>query len=265
MTEASPAAFYVPLGDGRFRATAHTVGPWDPGQQHAGPPSALLARAVERCGDGAGTLVHRVALDVLGPVPVDEVTVTARVVRPGRRVQLVEAELTAGGRTAMRAAAWRVDATPTGAAPVTHADLLPGPGPLPEARDFPAGWVRGYLDAVEWRPVSGGFTEPGPTTVWARPRLPLVDGEDHTPLTRLLTVADSGNGASAVLDPREWLFVNTDLTVHLHREPAGEWVGLDAATSLDGYGAGTAATVLHDTAGPVGRAAQALVVTPRHG
>ncbi len=99
--------------------------------------------------------------------------------------------------------------------------------------------------------------------MWARQGVALVAGERPTGLQRLFVVADSGNGVSSVLDPLEWLFVNSELTVHLYREPAGEWIGLDAATAIGPDGVGTAFSVLHDGEGPVGRGAQALLVRPQ--
>jgi hypothetical protein len=116
---------------------------------------------------------------------------------------------------------------------------------------------------MEWRMLHGAFDQPGPATVWARQRVDLVDGEEPTGLQRLLTVADSGSGASGWLDPREWWFINPELTVHLHREPVGEWICLDANTVIGPDGVGTAYSVLHDCSGPVGRGAQALLVRRR--
>jgi hypothetical protein len=99
--------------------------------------------------------------------------------------------------------------------------------------------------------------------VWARQGVDLVAGEAPTGLQRLFVVADSGNGVSGRLDPHEWLFINSELTVHLHREPRAEWIALDAATAIGPDGVGTAFTVLHDADGPVGRGAQALVIRPQ--
>jgi hypothetical protein len=76
-------------------------------------------------------------------------------------------------------------------------------------------------------------------------------------------VADSGNGISNVLPIGEWLFINPELTVHLHRYPTGEWLAVDALTTLSRGGAGLAESRLHDLDGPVGRAAQALLVARR--
>ena len=94
-------------------------------------------------------------------------------------------------------------------------------------------------------------------------RLPLVEGEEPTPLQRVLVAADSGNGVSATLDWSAYLFINVDLTVHLHRLPAGEWVCLDAVTTPEPTGIGLADTALHDERGPIGRALQTLLVRER--
>jgi hypothetical protein len=121
----------------------------------------------------------------------------------------------------------------------------------------------GYMAAIEWRMVRGDFASPGPATVWARLRYPLVPGEEPSPLERVLTVADSGNGAAAELDFARWLFINPELTVHLHREAVGEWICLDASTAISAGGTGLATSVLSDLDGPVGIGAQSLLVTPR--
>ena len=253
-------SFYRPLGDDRWDSTVHTTGPWDPRFQHGGPPSALLARAIERTEPRDEMVVARVAVEILGPVPVGELTLTARVARPGRSVELVEAVLSAGGREVVSARAWRV--TRTGASAV---GVGAAPPALPEtaADQVPTGWVDGYLSAVEWRFVRGHWSEPGPTAAWSRLRHPLVPDEEPSPLQRVLAVADSGNGLSTVLDPTRWLFINPELTVHLHREPVGEWVCVDATTTISTGGAGLATTALSDVEGPIGVGAQSLLVAPR--
>ena len=116
---------------------------------------------------------------------------------------------------------------------------------------------------MEYRFVSGRFLEPGPATVWMRMRHPLVAGEQPSPLQRVLIAADSGNGVSATLDWSRYLFINVDLSVHLHRLPAGEWVCLDAITIPEPTGIGLADTALYDERGPIGRALQTLLVRER--
>jgi Thioesterase-like superfamily len=258
-----PEAFFLPAGPDRFRATDLTRGPWDPGLQHAGPPAALLGRAVERHGDRAGLQVARVTFEIMRPLPIAELAVATRTLRGGRSIELVEATLSAGEVEVMRATALRVRTADLD----LPAGLVPGPRlPGPEAGRvmpfFPTGQDVGYHMAMEVRFVAGSFLELGPATAWMRMRHPLVPGEPPSPLCRVLVAADSGNGVSGSLDYQRWRFINPDLTVYLLRPPAGEWVALEAATTA-AAGVGLADTALHDEQGPIGRAAQALFVDRR--
>jgi hypothetical protein len=254
-----PRAFFEQDGD-RFVPSEATRGPWDPTAQHAGPPAALLGRAIERCSPREGMRVGRVTFEILRPVPLAPVEVEARITRPGRSVELLEAWLSGPEGELMRARAWRLQA---GEVELDAPGEPPPPGPDRGAPGdfFPTGQDVGYHTAMEYRFVSGAFLEPGPATVWMRMRLPLVEGEEPTQLQRVLVAADSGNGVSAALDWRRYLFINTDLSVHLLRPPDGEWVCLDAVTHVDGLGLSD--TALWDERGRIGRAAQTLLVRPR--
>lgn len=256
-------SFYVPLGDGRWQATAHTTGPWDAAAQHGGPPSALLGRAMQRCQPRDDMIIARFTCEILRPIPVGEIGVEARLARPGRSVELLEATASAGGREVARASAWRV--LRTSSDPVPSRYQAPAGLPYGPTRMRQAGWVDGYLSAIEWRAARGGFDAPGPATIWTRMRYPLVPDEKPSPLDRVLTIADSGNGASWELNLARWHFINPELTVHLHREAVGEWICLDAQTVISPGGAGLATSVLSDLDGPVGVGAQSLLVAPRPG
>jgi acyl-Coa thioesterase superfamily protein/acyl-CoA thioesterase superfamily protein len=252
-------AFFVPLGDGRFRATERTSGPWDPRHQHAGPPSALLTGLLERTAPRDDTVLARVTVEILGAVPIEEVEASTTVERPGRSVELLAGELRAGGRAVLRARAWRVLASPVGT-PLSEPVALPDKASVPPPL---RGETFGYAHAIEWRWARGDWAERGPAAAWTRMGIPVVEGEEPTPRQRVMVVADSGNGASNVLDWSRYLFINTELTVHFLREPVGEWVLLDARTEIAEGGAGLATSVLSDRSGPVARGAQALLVAPR--
>ncbi|HET9140504.1 thioesterase family protein [Actinophytocola sp.] len=255
-------AFFEPLGGGRFRSTEHTNGPWAEGSQHLGPPSALLTRELERLPTTTPSMISRITVEILGPVPVAELEVSAAVERPGRSVELLAGEIRAGGRTVVRGRAWRIVRSDSTAVLAGFPDpISPPEEAVPVTR--PEGWGNGYLDAMEWRALRGSFAGPGPATIWARAQVDLVAGEPASGLQRLLTVADSGNGVSNRLDPRHWWFINTELTVHLYREPTGEWIGIDANTVIGPDGIGAALSTLHDLDGPVAAGAQSLMVRPR--
>jgi hypothetical protein len=260
-----PPALYLPTDDG-FEATALTIGPWDPAFQHAGPPAALLARAVERASGIEGGQSVRLAYDILGPVPVGPMRITTSTVRAGRRIELLEAVLSgADDRPLMRLTAWRMRIRDEGA-PAADAGPVPVATGPEESRPETAGFFTqevAYHRALDWRFASGTFNGPGPAAAWTRSLCPLVEGEPITPLEHLLVMTDAASGISTSLDWRAATFANVDLTVSLHRPPRGEWLGVDARTVYGGTGAAQAFGVLFDAEGVIGRSAQALFVEPR--
>lgn len=265
---ALPAAFYEPEGDG-FTSTALTRGPWDRGHQHAGPPAALLARAIEAASGIAGGQTVRLSYDILRAIPIGALRVHARVLRPGRRVEQVEATLTTADEAAttlMRATAWRMRsqrvALPAGSLAEEEPRL---PGPDAGRPGGFASWTEevAYHRALDWRFLHGAFDRPGPAAVWTRLNAQLVAGEPPTPLERLLVMADAASGVSSALDWKAYTFVNVDLGIHLRRPPEGEWVAMDATTHLGETGTGLCTSVLSDTRGPLGVSTQSLLVEPR--
>jgi hypothetical protein len=118
----------------------------------------------------------------------------------------------------------------------------------------------GYHTGVETRMARGTFGS-GRAAAWMRQRVPLVLGETPSPAQRVLTVADSGSGVGAAFDPARFVpVINADLTVALHRLPDGEWIGLDALTTLEARGVGLTRTGLYDVRGPIGEGLQSLVI-----
>jgi acyl-Coa thioesterase superfamily protein/acyl-CoA thioesterase superfamily protein len=271
-----------PDGD-RYEPSELTRGPWDPDSQHAGPPAALIGREIEHLASDTPRQVGRITFEILRAVPIAPLRVEARIARPGRSVELVEAALSDDEGEVMRATGWRlrvedVDVPPAlssaqGESPgdaaqssgaVLHPGLAPpGPDESSARGFFDTGQAVGYHTAMESRFASGAFREPGPAKVWMRMREPLVAGEEPSPLQRVLVAADSGNGVSATLDWSRFVFINVDLTVHLNRLPDGEWVCLDAITIPEPTGIGLSDTALYDERGPIGRAAQTLLVAER--
>ena len=256
-----PSALYRPLGDDAYEATELTIGPWSADAQHGGPPAALLGREVERRSGIPGGQTVRLAFDILGPVPVGRLQLSSRVLRPGRRVELVEATLDAGDRPLMRVTAWRTRtaAGPDGPAePAPHTPEDGRPGDLRFFRQDVA-----YHRALDWRVVSGDFTRPGPAAAWTRPLCALVEGEPMTPLEHLLVMTDASSGLSSVLDWSTTSFANVDLVVALRRPPRGRWLATDAVTHLGGSGTAQCFAALYDADGLVGRSSQSLLVEPR--
>lgn len=259
-------ALFTPEGAG-FVSSPITRGPWDPAMMHGGPPAALIARAVEATQPGDELAVTRLTIELLGGVPLGPLTVSTSLAKPGRRFQIVDATLAAGGRTACLARAVRIRRAdlPEAAAVPADDDVATLPSPE-EGEELPlyVSPERGmfYPDGAEIRRV-GGELGSGHIVVWIRLRGELLPGEPPSPLARTAAAADFANGVSFVLPFERWLFANTELTIHLVRQPQGEWIGLDARTTTDASGAGLASATLHDARGPFGSCAQSLFVEPR--
>lgn len=267
--DTAPRSAYTPTAAGSYRASALTRGPWDDAHQHGGPPIALVCRAIEAVAAAQGLgHIARLTANLLRPVPIGELAVEVQADYVGRNAGHYSARLCADGKELLRCTALAQRE-----APLVLPPGLPG-HPLPQALAPPqdcvpavfpfAGRVVGYADLVEGR-LAGGTIFKGPSAIWFRLRQPLVDGESASPYQRVAVAADSGNGISAVLDLRRYLFVNADLTINLLRRPRGEWIGVDAHTLLGPDGSGLAESALYDEAGRIGRATQSLTVRPRGG
>ena len=258
-------SIFLADGDG-FTPTAHARGPWDAQALHGGAPAALMTAAFERVEPGSELGIARLGFDFLRPIPFAPLTLSAQIVRAGRRVQELAGELRSGEELIARARALRVQEVPSGLPEIAAAphERMPGPEAASALRfalaDLDLDSFAASAMEMRWLDDPGSL---GPARVWMRLRHPLVPGQTASPLARLAAAADFGNGVSATLPFERFLFINADLTIHLHRRPLGEWIGLDARTLLHSGGSGLAESVLHDLHGTVGRAVQTLVVQPR--
>jgi hypothetical protein len=281
-------AVFVPDGP-RFVATELARGPWDPRAQHGGAPAALMVRAFERLAGADGLLFARVTYEFLRPVPLAALDVQAEVIRSGRRMALLDGSIADGdGTELVRGRALRVRPAETARGAENSGRPIPGdasgsqqpaPGkgsPRPDCA-APAGpdstapsepFARATrpmfaTDAMEIRFTYGHFGEQGPAGAWFRLQVPLVAGESTSSLQRLAATADFGNGISSIVSWEDHLFINPDLTLYIDREPAGEWIHLDAETRIAPDGIGMASGALRDQQGSVGHATQALVIQRR--
>ncbi len=258
-----PDALFV-ADDDRLVPTVLTRGPWSAAHQHGGPPAAILARAIERAaGEPEALQIARFVVDFARPIPIEPLAVRVERVRDGRRAQGFVATLAAHGQELARANALVIRTEAVALPPRSTDEPLLPPPELSAPFEFPFFLdAIGYHTAVETRLARGVFGT-GRMAAWMRLRYPLVAGETPSPVQRLLVVADSGSGVGAALDPTRFIFVNADLSVSLHRPPAGDWVGLDATTTIEPHGLGLTRTGLYDTRGQIGQALQSLVVGHR--
>ena len=276
---AVPRAYFVPRGENVFAATPFTVGPWSGKLQHAGPPSALVARAFEQKARELGhPLVPRLSMFILKPIPAIDAlfAVDVSIIRKGAAVSHLEASLKllkkgGQGDEVIRAHAvcYRestIDDLPRLA--VQRAGIACPPSPEASAPvSFPTGWwngasEHGYNKSMTLKIAGGDGISNGPCAIWSRVEVAVVEGEVATPLQRLIAFADSGNGVSACVPPATVNFMNCDVTLHLNRMPRGDWMCLDARTDMSTQGFGLATTRLFDAEGFIGTSNQSLFVSP---
>lgn len=251
--------YYESLGGGKFRSTIHAQGAWNPHEQHMAPASGIMAECLLRHEPRDDMRMARVSYEILGLIPGGEFEVATTTLRPGRTIELIQAELTAEGRPAIHATAWRLVTSDTAAIAAVEDHAMPGPEScLPW--DGAGTWPGGYIRSLEMRMADGH--RPGSGRVWIRTSHPLTDKRDSIAVARLIGLVDTANGVAARVPPGEgsYAFPNLDLQIHMYREPSGEWLGLDNSVSFGTDGIGLTSTILHDLSGPFGRAEQILTL-----
>ncbi|MEO6942177.1 MAG: thioesterase family protein [Terrimesophilobacter sp.] len=253
--------YYVDLGSGRFRATRHAQGAWNEHEQHMGPVSGILAHCLEKFQPRDDLRTARISYDILGLIPDGEFDLVNTMLRPGRTIELVQAELISNGRPAVRATAWRLQRSDTRTIVGVEDEPMSG-SPESGRRVTLDEWPGGYIRSIEIRTLPGHA--PGHGRAWIRPLHPLVSPGSVSDLARLVGVADTSNGIATRVDPGPggYAFPNLDLQLHLYREPEGEWLGLQNSVTFGSDGIGLTSTVLCDLMGPFGRAEQILTLRP---
>lgn len=253
-------ASYLPLGGGRYAPTIHVQGTWRDDEQHMAPVSGLIAHAIDRHEPRPELRLSRISYDILGVMRARPTTIEVRTVRPGRTIELVEATMLVDDRAVVLARAWRLATGDSTAAAGLELDPMPGPDEFPPWDGMKV-WRGGFIRSLEVR--ADPERRPGRARAWLRSDNALVAGEQSSPTAAFLAFVDTANGIAVRVRPGErWAFPNIDLTVHLLRDPAPGWVGLDTRVSFGANGIGLTSSVLHDERGPVGTAEQILTLRP---
>lgn len=255
-------AYFTRTGSSTFLPSSHVSGAWNPEDQHIAPAMGLLAHVVELDRDTRRRdrpVLARLCYDIFGTMPVDTVETGVRVVRSGRTVELVEAVLRQGGRTALSLRAWLMQEASTTEVAGT---LLPPIAPPAEMAPWEPSslWPGGFLASLEVRRAPSG---PGRARYWVCTAHELVEGEPASATARAAGLLDLANGMAVRVSPEEAAFPNVDLTAHLLAEPDEGWLGFDTSVSFGVDGLGVTNSVIHGALGPIGTVAQILTIRPR--
>lgn len=255
-------AYFERTAASRFRPTHHVGGGWNPQEQHIAPVLGLLAHAVERDRDARrsdGLALARLSCDILGVLPMEEIEIEVRVLRPGKTIELVEACVTHGGRAAVLMRAWLMQGGDTSAFAGSPLSAIPGPDEM-ERWNISGVWPGGFVRSVDIRRRE---ESPGRAMFWLGTGVVLISGEQVSPTARAIGLIDIANGITPRLPPETMAFPNIDLTVHLLGAPHNGWLGFDTHVNFGDTGIGITHSILHDLRGPVGIVSQSLTLRPR--
>ncbi len=244
-----------------FSPTEYCRGPWHVDHCHAGPPTGLAARAMERL--VPEQRLTRLTINLIRPVPVAGFKVLAELNRKGRSVSTASGEIV-DGEGVVRATFTGLLMAPMPPLDVpTHHECLGSPDDaIPGGFAFKetAHGQTCFTDGTEMKYPKGEAPDPGPTKLWMK-TIPLLLGEEPSGFQRICPLADCGNAFGRNAEGWDVVtFANADLTVSLHREPQGHWFGAHAFGYWEPDGIGLADAQLFDAQGSVGRALQTLVL-----
>ncbi|MBB5049269.1 hypothetical protein HNR60_004045 [Rhodopseudomonas rhenobacensis] len=243
--------------------SGRAAGPWHPTMQHGSPPSALVAYLAEYIPTREPMQIVRLTIDLMRPVPVAPLSYETEVLREGRKIQLCAVRLLAEGVVVVSATVLKMIVAP----PALPDDIEHPPIDVPPPEQGRPIDMRHdnnpFIGCVSVREVHGGFLSLGPGAIWYRLDRPMIEGQPTSQVMRAAIAADFSNATSAVLDFKDWTFINADLSINLARPPVGEWILLNSEMWLGPDGAGIAASKLGDVNGYFGRAVQSLVIERR--
>lgn len=241
-----------------YRSQIHAQGAWNPHEQHMAPASGVLCHELEKFQVRSDMRIGRVSLDIYGLISFGEFSISTRVLRPGKTIELIEAEMKAEGKTCIVARAWRMQTQDTQSIAGVE-DLNIGTPEQCDVWEDMKKWPGGFIQSTTTH--ANDAHRPGKGIVWVTTELDMVEGQTTTDFARLMGMVDTANGIVSRIDPAQgWAYPNLDLQIHLLRYPKGKWLGIEAVQQFGDDGIGLTSSVLHDIHGPFGRSEQILTL-----
>ncbi|MHA3058839.1 thioesterase family protein [Acinetobacter sp. ANC 4641] len=244
-----------------YCSTIHAQGAWNSHEQHMAPATGILCAELEQFFPRENMRIGRISLDIFGLIAAGEFVIQTQVIRAGKTIELIEAQMQAQGKTCIVARAWRMQTIDTHAIAGLEDDSISLPEhSLPEERLKL--WPGGFIESVEVR-THASLTRAGKGIVWLNTHIDMVQDQPTSDFVHLMGLVDTANG----IVPRQkeqftWSFANLDLQIHLHRLPHGRWLGLETVQQYGEDGIGLTSSILHDEQGPFGRSEQILTLRP---
>lgn len=241
-----------------YRSTNHTQGAWNTHEQNMGPVSGIIAVELESFSPRSDMRIARLSFDIFGLIPAGDFTIATRIIRSGKTIELLEAEMQANDRTCVVARAWRMRVqnsekiTGLEDQHVSHPDSL-------KHWDGLQHWPGAYVKSLEVKADENHRAGKG--IVWLNNNKEMVHGQITSDFVHLIGMVDTANGVVARQGKEIiWSFPNLDLQIHMYRYPTGKWLGLETVQQYGADGIGLTSAILHDTQGPFGRSEQILTL-----
>jgi len=254
----SEQPFFIREG-GKLRPTPISPGPWSETSLHGRVVIGLLAREIERAHGGDEFMPARLTVDMYRLPDLSPVEVVTRAVREGSRIKVIDAEFFSAGVSMARATCQLLRRTENPAGNVWSPPPWGAPGP-DEAPPAGAEASLGGMWAV--RPIVGAFGSLGERRLWMSEVRELIGGEPLTPFSRVALAADFASPFANAGDAG-LAWINSDVTVYLHRLPTTKWIGFEVVNHHATDGVAIGECWLHDEAGPIGTATVAALAQRR--
>ncbi len=241
-----------------YRSTIHAQGAWNPHEQHMAPASGIIAAELEQFLPRSDLRIGRISFDIFGLIAFGDFSITTQIIRTGKTIELIEAEMRANGKTCIVARAWRMCIQDTSQIIGIEDQSVHHPESY-DAWNGMQRWSGGFIQSISAR--KDRSNRAGKGLVWLNNDLEMIEGQIKSDFVHLIGMVDTANGTV----PRQegefsWGFPNLDLQIHLYRFPTGKWLGLETVQQYGADGIGLTSSVLHDVQGPFGRSEQILTL-----
>ena len=241
--------FFARRGDA-FVPNPVSNGPWNPDSMHGRVVIGLLAHVIEERHGSPEFVPARLTVDMFRLPDIHApVEVSTRLVRDGLRIRVVEAEFFSGKTSMARASCQMLRRTEN--APGNVWSPANWDAPLPDQIPPPADPRLGMNGKWTTRPIVGRMGSLGPRRLWMSEVRELVADVPMSPFVHVATGADFAspfaNAGDAGLD-----YINSDVTLYLHRLPVTRWIGFEVVNHHASEGVAIGECWLYDEKGPIG-------------
>jgi hypothetical protein len=232
-----------------FIPTDIARGPWDPNSLHGRVISGLLAFVIEQRHGADDFVPARLTVDMFRLPTLAPIEVKTRLVRDGLRIKMVEADFFSGGVAMARASCQLLRKTenPQGNVWSPPNWKVPAPADIPAPTDPRLGMNGKWAT----RPIEGAMGTVGPRRLWMSEVRDLVAGTALTPFVRVAVAADFASPFANAGD-QGLGYINSDVTLYLHRLPVTPWIGFEVVNHHATDGIAIGECWLHDEQGPIG-------------